>query len=91
MTSSPSSPSSPASAHSATACSVFDIVSRATGLSGTRHRRTTLGASQVDLLLHPPVPAIGVLDFKAGAALIETGYRHAAEALADSGIPGRFR
>jgi hypothetical protein len=30
-------------------------------------------------------------DFKAGAALIGTGYRHAAEALADSGIPGRFR
>ena len=69
---------------------VFDIVSRATGLSGTRHRRTTLGADQVNLLPHPPVPAIGVLDFKVGAALIETGYRHAAEALADSGIPGRF-
>jgi hypothetical protein len=51
----------------------------------------TLGGEHVDLLLHPPVPAIGAYDFKAGAALIETGYRHAAEALADSGIPGRFR
>ena len=71
--------------------SVIDIVSRATALSGTRHRRSTLGAGQVDLLLHPPVPAIGVLNFKVGAALIETGFRHAAEALAGSGIPGRFR
>ena len=62
--------------------SVFDIVSRATGLSGTRQRRTSLSGDHVDLLLHPPVPAIGVLDFKAGAALIETGYRHAAQALA---------
>jgi predicted acylesterase/phospholipase RssA/CRP-like cAMP-binding protein len=71
--------------------SVLDIVTRATGLSGTRHQRVTLGGEHVDLLLHPPVPAIGAYDFKAGAALIETGYRHAAGALADSGIPGRFR
>jgi predicted acylesterase/phospholipase RssA/CRP-like cAMP-binding protein len=70
---------------------VFDIVSRANGLSGTRHQRVTLGGEHVDLLLHPPVPAIGAYDFKAGAALIETGYRHAAEALAASGLPGRFR
>ena len=34
---------------------------------------------------------LGAHDFKAGAALIETGYRHAAAALAGSGIPGRFR
>jgi hypothetical protein len=47
----------------------------------------TLGGGHVDLLLHPPVPAIGAYDFKAGAALIETGYRHAAEALAGSGLP----
>jgi len=33
-------------------------------------------------------PELGA--FLAGAALIETGYRHAAQALADSGIPGRF-
>jgi len=71
--------------------SMLDIVSRATGLSGTRHQRMTLGGQHVDLLLHPPVPAIGAYDFKAGAPLIETGYRHAAEALADSGIPDRFR
>ena len=71
--------------------SVLDIVSRANGLSGTRAQRVTLGGEHVDLLLHPPVPAIGAYDFKAGAALIETGYRHAAEALAASGLPGRFR
>jgi len=71
--------------------SVLDIVSRATGLSGTRHQRLTLGGEHVDLLLHPPVPAIGAYDFKAGAALIETGYRHAAEALAASALPSRFR
>jgi predicted acylesterase/phospholipase RssA len=70
--------------------SVLDIVSRAAGLSGTRHQRVTLGGEHVDLLLHPPVPAIGAYDFKAGAVLIETGYRHAAQTLADSGIPGRF-
>ena len=70
--------------------SVIDIVSRATGLSGTRQRRAALTTAAVDLLLHPPVPAIGVLDFKAGAALIETGYRHAAQAIDQSGLP-KFR
>jgi len=68
-----------------------EVMRARVGLSGTRHRRASLGGEHVDLLLHPPVPAIGVLDFKAGAALIETGYRHAAEALAASGLPARFR
>jgi predicted acylesterase/phospholipase RssA/CRP-like cAMP-binding protein len=71
--------------------SLLDIVSTANGLSGTRHQRATLGGDHVDLLLHPPVPAIGAYNFKAGAGLIETGYRYAADALADSGLPGRFR
>lgn len=69
---------------------MFDIVSRATGLSGTRQRRASLTSDHVDLLLHPPVPAIGVLDFKAGAALIETGYRHAAQALARQDLRERL-
>lgn len=59
-------------------------------LSDRMRPATVRAVRDSDLLLHPPVPGIGVLDFKAGAALIETGYRHAAEALADSGIPGRF-
>jgi predicted acylesterase/phospholipase RssA len=71
--------------------SVIDIISRATGLSGTRQRRAALSTAAVDLLVHPPVPAIGVLDFKAGAALIETGYRHAAEAIEQSGLPKHFQ
>lgn len=56
-------------------------MSRANGLSGTRHRRASLTSDHVDLLLHPPVPAIGVPDFKAA-------YRYAAEALSKSGLPG---
>ena len=34
--------------------------------------------------------AIGALDFKAGATLIEVGYRHAVEALARSQLGSRF-
>jgi hypothetical protein len=30
------------------------------------------------------------LDFKGGIGLIDTGYRHAVEALAKSGLPRRF-
>lgn len=47
---------------------VIDILSRATGLSGIRHQRAALAS---DLLLRPPLPAVGALGFKAGAALIE--------------------
>ena len=70
--------------------SVFDIVSRATGLSGTRQRRVSLSGDHVDLLLHPPVPAIGVLDFKAGAALTDTAYRYTARALAGRDLRERL-
>jgi predicted acylesterase/phospholipase RssA len=70
--------------------SVIDILSRSTGLSGVRHRRAALTGNRADLLLRPPLPAIGALDFKAGAALIEVGYRHAAEALERSPLVSRF-
>lgn len=69
---------------------VIDILSRSTGLSGVRHQRAALASNRVDLLLRPPLPAIGALDFKAGAALIEVGYRHAVEALARSRLGSRF-
>lgn len=70
--------------------SVFDILTRSTGLSGVRRKRATLADDRVDLLMHPRLPPIGALDFKAGATLIEVGYRHAAEALARSPLSGRF-
>jgi predicted acylesterase/phospholipase RssA/CRP-like cAMP-binding protein len=70
--------------------SVIDILSRSTGLSGVRHRRAALASNRVDLMLRPPLPAIGALDFKAGAALIEAGYRYAVEALERSPLISRF-
>ena len=70
--------------------SVIDILSRSTSLSGVRHQRAALADDRVDLLLRPPLPAIGALDFKAGVALVETGYRHAVEVLAQSGLTKRF-
>ncbi len=69
---------------------VIDILSRSTGLSGVRHQRAALAGDRVDLLLRPPLPAIGALDFKAAPALIEVGYRYAAEALARSRLRTRF-
>ncbi len=69
---------------------IIDILTRSTSLSGVRHKRAALADDRVDLLLHPPLPAIGALDFKAGAALVETGYRHAAEALTRSELTRRF-
>jgi hypothetical protein len=36
------------------------------------------------------VAGFGVLDFKGGIALFETGYRYAVEALAKSGLAERF-
>jgi len=68
---------------------VVDILSRSTGLSQIRHRRATLDSDQVDLLLRPPVTGVANLDFKGGIALIEIGYRHAAQALARSGLADR--
>jgi hypothetical protein len=41
-------------------------------------------------LLHPPIAALGALDFKGGVALIEAGYRYAADALAKSKLSDRF-
>jgi len=32
-------------------------------LSGVSHRRAALAGDRVDLLLRPPLPAIGALDF----------------------------
>ena len=69
---------------------VVDILSRSTGLSQVRHRRAALDDHRIDLLLRPPVAEVGTLDFKGGVALIKAGYRHAAEALAKSGLAERF-
>ena len=70
--------------------SIFDILARSTGLSGVRHKRAALVSDRVDLLLRPPLPPMGALDFKVGAGLIEVGYQHAVEELARSGLAGRF-
>lgn len=70
--------------------SVVDILSRSTGLSQVRHQRAALDDHRIDLLLRPPVAEVGTLDFKGGVALIKAGYRHAAEALAKSGLAERF-
>jgi predicted acylesterase/phospholipase RssA/CRP-like cAMP-binding protein len=70
--------------------SVFDILTRSTGLSGVRYKRAALADDRVDLLLNPLLPATSALDFKAGVALVEIGYRHAVEELARSGLAKRF-
>jgi NTE family protein/lysophospholipid hydrolase len=67
---------------------IAEILSRSTGLSQVRNRRAL--DDGVDLLLRPPVAGFGVLDFKGGIALFETGYRYAVEALAKSGLAKRF-
>jgi predicted acylesterase/phospholipase RssA/CRP-like cAMP-binding protein len=69
---------------------IADILIRSTGLSQVPHRRAALDDDRVDLLLRPPIGRTGVLDFKGGIALIEAGYRYAAEALAESGLAKRF-
>jgi predicted acylesterase/phospholipase RssA/CRP-like cAMP-binding protein len=69
---------------------IADILIRSTGLSQVPHRRAALDDDRVDLLLRPPVAGFGVLDFKGGIALIEAGYRYAAQALARSGLPDQF-
>jgi NTE family protein len=68
---------------------IADILSRSTGLSQVRNRRAL--DDRVDLVLRPPVTGFGVLDFKGGIALFETGYRYAAAALAESGLAVRFK
>jgi NTE family protein/lysophospholipid hydrolase len=67
---------------------IAEILSRSTGLSQVRSRRVL--DDGVDLLLRPPVAGFGVLDFKGGIALFDTGYRYAVEALAKSGLAKRF-
>jgi predicted acylesterase/phospholipase RssA len=69
---------------------IADILMRSTGLSQVPRRRAALGEDRVDLLLRPPVGGISTLDFSGGIALIEAGYRYAAEALAESGLAERF-
>jgi hypothetical protein len=69
---------------------IAEILSRSTGLSQVRHRRTALGDDRVDLLLRPPVARLRGLDFKGGIALIEAGYRYAAEELSKSGLAKQF-
>jgi predicted acylesterase/phospholipase RssA len=69
---------------------IAEILIRSTGLSEVPRRRVKLEDDRVDLVLRPPASGVGVLDFKGGIALIEAGYQYAAEALAKSGLPGRF-
>jgi predicted acylesterase/phospholipase RssA len=69
---------------------VVDILTRSTGLSQIRQRRAVLARDSIDLLLHPPIAALGALDFKGGVALIEAGYRYAADVLTNSELADRF-
>ena len=69
---------------------IAEILNRSTGLSQVRHRRAALDDDRVDLLLRPPVTRLRGLDFKGGIALIEVGYRYAADALANSELAKRF-
>jgi predicted acylesterase/phospholipase RssA len=69
---------------------VADILSRSTGLSQVRQGRATRASEGIDLLLHPPIAALGALDYKGGVALIEAGYRYAVDALAKSALADRF-
>lgn len=69
---------------------VADILSRSTGLAQVQRRRAALANDGIDLLLHPPTAALRALDFKGGVALIEAGYRYAADALAKSTLADRF-
>jgi predicted acylesterase/phospholipase RssA len=63
---------------------------RSNGLSQVRLQRAALAGADTDLLVRPPVPALGALDFKSAVPLIETGYRHASEELAKSRLANRF-
>jgi predicted acylesterase/phospholipase RssA len=69
---------------------IVDIMSRSNGLSQVRLQRAALAGADTDLLVRPPVPALGALDFKSAVPLIETGYRHASEELAKSRLANRF-
>jgi predicted acylesterase/phospholipase RssA/CRP-like cAMP-binding protein len=69
---------------------IAEILNRSTGLSQIRRRRAALDDARVDLVLHPPVARLRTLDFNGGIALIDAGYRYAADALAKSGLAEQF-
>jgi predicted acylesterase/phospholipase RssA/CRP-like cAMP-binding protein len=69
---------------------IAEILNRSTGLSQVRHRRAALDEDRVDLVLRPPVARLRSLDFKGGIALIDAGYRYAAEELSKSGLAKQF-
>ena len=48
---------------------------------GSRSAKAT-GRSAIDLLLEPPLPGIGILDWRAFDRIIEAGYAHAREVIA---------
>jgi predicted acylesterase/phospholipase RssA/CRP-like cAMP-binding protein len=57
------------------------VLMRAKEVGGRRAQRERLDRDPPDLLLRPPTDGVSPLDFKGGVALIETGYRYAAEML----------
>lgn len=57
------------------------VLMRAKEAGGLRAQREMLARQPADLVLRPPTTLAGSLDFKAGEALIEAGYRYASEAL----------
>jgi hypothetical protein len=69
---------------------VVDILTRSTGLSQIPQRRAVLVRDTIDFLLHPPIAALRALDFKGAVAIIEVGYRYAADTLADSKLSDRY-
>jgi predicted acylesterase/phospholipase RssA/CRP-like cAMP-binding protein len=70
---------------------IAEILNRSIGLSQIGHRRAALDDDRVDLLLRPPVARLRSLDFKGGIALVDAGYRYAAEALSKSGVAKQFK
>lgn len=62
---------------------IGDVVVRSMSLSSARLQRDRLAGRPVELLT-PPVGRSGLLDFRAGPALVEPAYRYAVEALAQS-------
>ncbi|MFC7661310.1 patatin-like phospholipase family protein [Pseudonocardia benzenivorans] len=65
-----------------------DVLVRGLMLAGSRGDRTRLAASPGTVLLRPPVGAGGLLDFKAGPALVEPAYRYSHDMLSGSDLLG---
>jgi predicted acylesterase/phospholipase RssA/CRP-like cAMP-binding protein len=59
---------------------IFDVLSRVTALGSIRSVERT--KSEASLYLHSPVEGNGIFDFDKMDALVDIGYRHAAEKLA---------